>query len=225
MTDPHGDLRTVSLHGMQPWHGLGEANEAVIDLGAVTGAGEEPPAPPPPPPPPPERPASRWLLVCATVLVTLLASVAGTLLYQRITAPEPPTAAMPADAAELRAWLAAEGPPGADAGAVPVHFLETEAQPDPSVNTFPVAPGTYRVHLRCGMLGTAQLKRNLYLNVTVQTTVGVWTVSMACPSQVVAMTAAITFPELGGIRFDAYLAEPEGGPPHLLAAWLVPEGT
>ena len=223
MTDPHGDLRTVSLHGMQPWHGPGEATEAVIDLGAVTGAGEDPPAPPPAPPPPPERPAARWLLVCTTVLVTLLASVAGTLLYQRITAPEPPEPVVqPATAAELRAWLTTENPPGAEAA--PAHVLELDLGADASENAFPVAPGTYRLYLRCGHLGADRPGRNLDLDLTVQTSVGMWALTLPCPSKVVPMTTAITFPELGAIRFEGYLGDEAGAPPYLVAFWLVPEG-
>ncbi|GIG65250.1 hypothetical protein [Phytomonospora endophytica] len=216
---------------MQPWYGpvRPESGEPVIDLGPVddptswgppsdsrstptsTGAdtvGDVRPT------------ATRWLLVSVTVIVTVLATVAAMVLFQRATAESQPEAATPPSTMdELRAWVSAGTPAGTD---LAPRFLE----PDAGYLSVGVTaqPGVYRVHLRCGRLGTDRKAEKLAIDM--RTTAGDFALEIPCPSETMTMEHTLRFDRLGALWFDAF-TEPseEGGPPWLLGLWLVPEAT
>ncbi|MEV0649839.1 hypothetical protein AB0I28_31750 [Phytomonospora sp. NPDC050363] len=207
---------------MQPWYGPArpESGEPVIDLGPVDDpASWESPADAQPTPPTAGTPtATRWLLVSVTVVVSVLATVAGMVLFQRATADSeatpPPT---PSNMDELRAWVGAGGP--ADAVAGP-HVLEPDGN-GYLTDGVTVAPGHYRVHLRCGRLGTHEAPTQISLEV--RSTDGNFGVELPCPSATMRMEHRFDFAGLGAMWFEGYMNTEMEGPPYILALWLVPE--
>lgn len=213
---------------MQPWYGPGrsDAGEPVIDLGPVDDPISWGPSADAQPTPtattadivaeaPPT--ATRWLLVSVTVVVTVLATVAAMVLLQRATAETAPEAAPPPSTMdELRAWVAAGTPAGTD---LAPRILE----PDSGYLGAGVTaqPGLYRVHLRCGRLGTD--RKAEMLTIDMRTTAGDFVLELPCPSQTMPMEHLLRFDELGALWFDAF-TEPseEGGTPWILGLWLVP---
>lgn len=210
---------------MQPWYGSAHpsSDEPVIDLGPVDDPTSwDPPAAAQPTPstvdPPPT--AARWLLVSVTVIVTVLATVAGMVLFQRATTESTPEATPPPSTIdELRTWVDAGAPVGAEGA---VRFLEPDVGGYLSAGVTAPA-GVYRAHLRCGSLGAG--RDALTISIEMRTTAGDFALEMPCPSETVTMEHVLRFDRLGALWFDAYLASAEEGPPWLLGLWLVPEAT
>lgn len=210
---------------MQPWYGPAHPSpdEPVIDLGPVDDPTSwDPPADAQPTPtivdPPPT--ATRWLLVSVTVVVTVLATVAGMVLLQRATAESVPEAAAPPSTMDdLRAWVAAGAPA---AGEEATLFLEPDVGGYLS-DGVTARPGTYRAHLRCGSLGVG--RKPMTIAIEMHTTAGNFALEMPCPSETLRMEHVLRFERLGAIWFDAYPATGEDGPPWILGLWLVPEAT
>lgn len=207
---------------MHPWH-QSDGGEPVIDLGAVDGETTwEPAESPPPRERPPSPPSRRWVLVTVTIVLTAVATLASAVLFQRCTAEEAPPAAVPPpnNAAELMAWVLGEAPP--DAVGEPMVLAELGGPPSADESRV-LSPGSYRLHMRCGMLGAAARRIVPRFDLQVSTTAGAWMISVPCPSTLVRMEHVITFTQLGGLAVTGYLNAPEDASPYVLAVWIVPE--
>ncbi|GLZ81673.1 hypothetical protein Afil01_64800 [Actinorhabdospora filicis] len=207
---------------MHPWHESG-GGEPVIDLGAVDGESTwEPADTPAPRDRPPAQPSTRWVLVTVTIVLTAVATLASAVLFQRCTAPETPPAAAPPpnNAAELTRWVLSEAPAEFEGE---VMLLSQLGGPPTGEVARVVAPGSYRLHMRCGMLGAQARRLTTSFDLQVSTTAGAYMVSMPCPSTVVRMEHVLTFTELGGLSLGGYLSAPEDAAPYVVAVWLVPE--
>lgn len=203
---------------MQPWHETG--GDPVIDLGAVDGESTWEPAATPAPVPP-SQPATRWLLVTVTAVLTAVITLAGVLLVQRWTAAdETPATQMPNTTADLMTWVADGAPP--NAVGEPMLLYSLGGPPAPDVSRV-VRPGSYRLHLRCGMLGADARRVAPSFDIMVISTAGTFMVSVPCPSTLVRMEHVLTFTDLGGVTVSGYLATADQSAPYAAAVWIVPE--